>query len=328
LQDEKILGIRPSIFVSSVGSKTLTPRSSVEARPPYLAFVLIGIITVFWGVNFPSIKIAVAEFPVWTFRVICVITGATAMLSIGRLILGHNPFVVKGERTKVALAGLCNIGGFQLCVAFGLMVVDAGRGTIIAYTMPLWATIFATIFLGERLTLARTVGLIIGLSGLLVLIGPDLTRLGSSGGTLLLLAAAVLWGAGTVIIKSHKWKTPIIVLTGWQFIFGGIPILLGMLIFEAGIEIGPISTNALLAIAYSAIVPMIVCHLVWYTLIGMLPATIAAISTLAIPIVGVYSSALLLGERIKTTEWTALCLVVVALFIVLIPPSVWSRQKR
>tara|TARA_A100001037_G_scaffold305894_1_gene347934 strand:+ start:1034 stop:1885 length:852 start_codon:yes stop_codon:yes gene_type:complete len=283
---------------------------------------------VFWGVNFPSIKIAVAEFPIWTFRVICVITGATTMLSIGKLILGHNPFVIKGERTKVALAGLCNIGGFQLCVAFGLMVVDAGRGTIIAYTMPLWATIFATIFLNERLTLARTVGLIIGLSGLLILIGPDLTSLGSSGGTLLLLAAAVLWGAGTVIIKSQKWKTPIIVLTGWQFIFGGIPILLGMLIFEAGIEIGPISTNALLAVAYSAIVPMIVCHLVWYTLIGMLPATIAAISTLAIPIVGVYSSALLLGERFKTTEWTALCLVVVALSIVLIPPSVWSGQKR
>ena len=208
------------------------------------------------------------------------------------------------------------------------MVVDAGSGTIIAYTMPLWATIFAVIFLGERLTLARTVGLTIGLSGLLILIGPDLARLGTSGGTFLLLAAAVFWGMGTVLIKSHNWTTPIIILTGWQFIFGGIPILLGMLIFEVGMEIGPISTNALLAVAYSAIVPMIVCHLVWYTLIGMLPATIAAISTLAIPIVGVYSSALLLGERFKTSEWLALCLVVLALSIVLVPPSVWRRQKR
>jgi drug/metabolite transporter (DMT)-like permease len=116
-------------------------------------------------------------------------------------------------------------------------------------------------------------------------------------------------------------------LTGWQFIFGGIPILLGMLIFEAGTEIGPISTNAWLAVAYSAIVPMIVCHLLWYTLIGMLPVTIAAISTLAIPIVGVYSSALLLGEHINTSEWLALCLVVLALSIVLIPPAVWRGQK-
>ena len=250
------------------------------------------------------------------------------MLSIGKLILGHSPFVAKGERIKAALAGLCNIGGFQVCVAFGLMVVDAGRGTIIAYTMPLWATIFAIIFLGERLTLARTVGLIIGLLGLLILIGPDLARLGTSGGTLLLLAAAVFWGVGTVLIKSHNWTTPIIILTAWQFIFGGIPILLGMLIFEAGTEIGPISTNAWLAVAYSAIVPMIVCHLLWYTLIGMLPVTIAAISTLAIPIVGVYSSALLLEEHINTSEWLALCLVVLALSIVLVPPTVWLGQKR
>ena len=123
-----------------------SPASDQSSRPSWAAIALIGVITIFWGVNFPSIKIAVSEFPIGTFRVICVICGATAMLGIGSLILGHSPFVARVERRKAALAGLCNISGFQLCVAFGLMVVDAGRGTIIAYTMPLWATIFATIF--------------------------------------------------------------------------------------------------------------------------------------------------------------------------------------
>ena len=119
------------------------------------------------------------------------------------------------------------------------------------------------------------------MTGLLVLIGPGLTtRDASFNGTLLLLAAAVLWGAGTVLIKSQNWTTPIIILTGWQFIFGGIPILLGMLLFETGAEIGPISTKAWLAVAYSALVPMIICHLVWYTLIGMLPASIAKFARL------------------------------------------------
>ena len=180
-----------------------SPASDQSSRPSWAAIALIGVITIFWGVNFPSIKIAVSEFPIWTFRVICVICGATVMLGIGRLILGHSPFVARGERRKAALAGLCNIGGFQLCVAFGLMVVDAGCGTITAYTMPLWATIFAKIFLGERLTFARILGLFIGLSGLLVLIGPGLTTLGASfNGTLLLLGAAGLRSTGTVLIKS------------------------------------------------------------------------------------------------------------------------------
>ena len=98
-----------------------------------------------------------------------------------------------------------------------------------------------------------------------------------------------------------------------------------MLLFETDAEIGPISTKAGLAVAYSALVPMIICHLVWYTLIELLPASIAAITTLAIPIVGVYSSSVLLGERVGAHEWLALYLVVCALTIVLVPPSVWRR---
>ena len=57
----------------------------------------------------------------------------------------------------------------------------------------------------------------------------------------------------------------------------------------------------------------------------MLPTAIAAISTLAIPIVGVYSSALLLGEQVGTREWISLALVVVAIGIVLSPAVFWRR---
>ncbi|MEC7537665.1 MAG: hypothetical protein VYB59_10260, partial [Pseudomonadota bacterium] len=73
-----------------------SPASDQSSCPSWTAIALIGVITIFWGVNFPSIKIAVSEFPVWTFRVICVTCGATAMLGIGSLILGHSPFVTKG----------------------------------------------------------------------------------------------------------------------------------------------------------------------------------------------------------------------------------------
>jgi hypothetical protein len=52
----------------------------------------------------------------------------------------------------------------------------------------------------------------------------------------LILCAAISWGAGTVVIKSQKWTTPVIILTGWKFILGGIPILIGMLIFETNVE--------------------------------------------------------------------------------------------
>jgi drug/metabolite transporter (DMT)-like permease len=249
---------------------------------------MIAVITVLWGVNFPSLKVAVSEFPPWSFRVLCVVCGATGLLSIAHFVFGHSLRVQKGELGKLAIAAILNITGFQLCVAFGLLLVEAGRGAVVAHTMPLWATIFAAIFLGERLTMARCLGLAIGLGGLFILVGKDLVGLDVSPyGMGLILCAAISWGAGTVVIKSQKWTTPVIVLTGWQFILGGVPILIGMLIFESNVEYQPLSINAWIAVLYSAFVPMIVCHLLWYTLIGMLPTAIAAISTLAIPIVGV-----------------------------------------
>ena len=290
------------------------------------AYLMIAVITVLWGVNFPSLKVAVSEFPPWSFRVLCVVCGATGLLSIAHFVFGHSLRVPKGELRKLAIAAILNITGFQLCVAFGLLLVEAGRGAVVAHTMPLWATIFAAIFLGERLTMARCLGLALGLGGLFILVGKDLVGLeGSPHGMGLILCAAISWGAGTVVIKSQIWTTPVIVLTGWQFILGGVPILIGMLIFESNVEYQPLSINAWIAILYSAFVPMIVCHLLWYTLIGMLPTAIAAISTLAIPIVGVYSSALLLGEQVGTREWISLALVVVAIGIVLSPTGFWRR---
>jgi len=290
------------------------------------AYLMIAVITVLWGVNFPSLKVAVSEFPPWSFRVLCVVCGAMGLLSIAHFVFGHSLRVPKGELRKLAIAAILNITGFQLCVAFGLLLVEAGRGAVVAHTMPLWATIFAAIFLGERLTMARCLGLALGLGGLFILVGKDLVGLeGSPHGMGLILCAAISWGAGTVVIKSQIWTTPVIVLTGWQFILGGVPILIGMLIFESNVEYQPLSINAWIAVLYSAFVPMIVCHLLWYTLIGMLPTAIAAISTLAIPIVGVYSSALLLGEQIGTREWVSLALVVLALGIVLTPTVFWRR---
>ena len=248
------------------------------------------------------------------------------MLSIAHFAFGHSLLVHRGELRKLTIAALLNITGFQLCVAFGLLLVEAGRGVVVAHTMPLWATIFAAIFLGERLTLARYLGIALGLGGLFILIGKDLIGLGGSPyGMGLILCAAISWGAGTVVIKSQKWTTPVIILTGWQFILGGIPILIGMLIFETNVEYQPLSVKAWIAVLYSAFVPMIVCHLLWYTLIGMLPTAIAAISSLAIPIVGVYCSALLLEEQVGTRERISLALVALALGIVLAPTTFWRR---
>ena len=200
--------------------------------------------------------------------------------------------------------------------------MKAGRAAIIAYTMPVWASILGIFILGERLAPASLAGLCLGIGGLAILIGPDIKAIGSAPlGAVFMLGAAISWAGGTVFMKYFRWRMPIIVLIGWQLILGGIPIIIGTLIFEPITAILQLSWRGALAIAYIIILGMIFCYWIWFKVIELFPANVASIGTLAIPIIGVFSSAVILGEKVGFQEIAALILVVMALAIILIKPK-------
>jgi drug/metabolite transporter (DMT)-like permease len=215
-----------------------------------------------------------------------------------------------------------NITGWHLFTANGLVHIDAGRASIIAYTMPLWATILSRLILKERLTVARVVGLGLGIAGIMTLIGPDMKALGAAPqGAVLMLGAAISWAAGTVALKYFHWSIPTSLLTGWQIALGGIPVVIGALILEPTTVLFQVSWKATLAMVYVILVPMIFGQWAWFKIVSLFPATIASIGTVVIPIIGVFSSALILGEPIGFQEIAALTLVVMALAIVVFRPG-------
>src|SRR3546814_12664021 len=111
------------------------------------------------------------------------------------------------------------------------MKMEAGRAVIIAYTMPLWAVMLARLTLGDPITPGRLSGLLFGLGGLAILIGPDLRALGAApAGAAFMLGAAISWAIGTIAVKRSAWTIPTIMLTGWQPTLGGLPVIAGMLI--------------------------------------------------------------------------------------------------
>jgi drug/metabolite transporter (DMT)-like permease len=172
------------------------------------------------------------------------------------------------------------------------------------------------------LTGTKLLGLALGVAGLAVLIGPDLSSLGAAPlGAALMLGAAISWALGTVIMKRSLWTIPVTTLAGWQLLIGALPITLGALAFQEYPDLTALSTPALLSLIYVLAVPMVFCHWAWFTVVRMFPAAIAAIGTLAIPIVGVFSSGLVLGEPIGVRELTALGLVCGALVVVLVLPA-------
>jgi drug/metabolite transporter (DMT)-like permease len=219
------------------------------------------------------------------------------------------------------VVALFNITGWHLCSAYGLTLVQAGRGAIIAYTMPLWTVVFGRLLIGELITPSRAAALGLGLAGMAVLVTPDLGAIRAApAGALLVLGAAVSWAIGTVLTKARRWTVPTAVLTGWQLLVGAVPIVLGAAIrwgagaASVGGPDGP-STAAVLGTAYATFVGVIFCHWAWFRIVAMLPAAVAAIGTLGVPVLGLLTSALVLGEPIGAIELVALVLVVGALGI-------------
>ncbi len=293
---------------------------SGEHLPP-AGFLLIAGLTLFWGATWPAMKIVLGELPVWTFRGFCLAGGGAGLLLLARL-SGRSLYLPPGERLPLVLVALVNVVGWQLCSAYGVSLIPASRAVIVAFTMPLWATLFGAVILGEALTRAKLAGLALGMTGLALLIGPDLTDLGHVPlGSIMMLGAALSWAAGTVLIKRFTWTVDSAVLAGWQLLIPAVPIAMGALLIDGPPQVTGLSTQALIAIVYVLMLPMIFCQWAYFHLVRLFPAGLAAIGTLAVPVVGVFSSALVLGEATGWRELVALALVCSALGVVLVLPA-------
>lgn len=264
-------------------------------------------------------RAASVELSPWTFRSICVLIAGPGLLAIAAF--GREPVWPRaGAWPRIALLGISGVTGWQILSAMALARIGGGHGAIIGYTMPLWAALISAIWLGERLTARRAGALALGACGMLVLFRGDLGSLSAApAGVLLMLAAAFCWAFNTVATKAYDWGIGVIALAGWQLVLGGIPVLIAWRILEPVPDLSRLSWLGIAGTLYAATVALIFCYTAYIKIVTLLPATLAAIGTLAIPVVGVLSSALLLGEPVGLAEGGALLLVLCALLLALMP---------
>ena len=283
------------------------------------ALLMISL-SVLWGANWPAMKAAVAEIPILTFRVICLYGGGLGMYLLARL--GGLSFrIPRNELLPLLVVTFFNITVWHVCSAAGLKYIEAGRAAIIAYTMPLWATLLSVYLLNERLRWSTIVGLAVGMLGLAALLVPEWDSLvADPRGPLFMLIAAMAWAAGTVGLKYCRFSMPVVSLVGWQLLLGGIPVLIAAPFFDRGVDPTSWSLHAWFGTIYAVLVAMIYCHWAWFKLVRSFSAVTVSINSLAIPVVGVVSSTLLLGEGIGLDVIAGLGLVILAQFLVLVWP--------
>lgn len=300
---------------------------SPPKRLPKVGFVLLGMIAFFWGIGWPIMKIALSEMGPWIFRSFCLLFGGLGVFAIAKANRSWSA-IPKGEFRPLLIVAFFNVTGWHLASAYGLTFMHAGRAAIVGFTMPVWASLLAVLLLKEQMNSSRLIGLGFGVAGLAVLLGSDLRVLGTAPlGTALMLMAAMSNAAGVVFLKYFRWTISTFNLTGWQLILGCIPVLLGTLILEPVSGFLHITSQAAFATTFMVLVPGVLCTWAWFKVIQLFPAGIAAIGTLAVPVVGVLSSAVVLGEPIGLQEIVALLLLIAAVSIVMLKPEGFSRSS-
>ena len=182
------------------------PTCSDTGDIPHTAVVLLASLTLLWGIQWPMMRIILVEVTPMTFRTL--LPPIAALVLFGLLRATDRPIALpRGLWPGVAIAGMLNIGAWNVGTAFALTHLTSGHAVVLAYTMPVWAALLSAIFINERLTLKLLVALALGMVGIGALAIGDICSLDTDKGEALLLAdlncvVGVLYG-----LESHHLAT-------------------------------------------------------------------------------------------------------------------------
>ena len=298
-------------------------------RLPQSILWLLALLTLFWGFNWPVVKTVLTAMSPLYFRSWGLAVGAAGLFAMARL-GGLRIRAPRGTWGRLTAISMLNLGAWNALTAYGIPLMDSGRAAILAYTFPIFGVLFSLWLLKERLTLRRGVGLVLGMAGLALLMGSELTAVGRSPlGALLLLGSAVSWALGTVVMKRWPVDLPTTSFAAWQMVLALVPIALCAVLFERG-GFSPLGLPPwpFLGFLFSVLVCGGFCNWAWMKIAMVTPVTISTLSMLMIPVVGVFSGMLVLSERPQWTDYAALVLVIAALASVLIQPRAVAQDGK
>lgn len=280
--------------------------------------VLLALLTLFWGVNWPVMKLGVAEMPPMYFRSLCIAGGLVFIWAWARA--RSIPLTVPpGAWPSIVRLAIPNVMVWHVLAIYGVKLLASGRAAILGYTMPVWAVIFGLLLFNEKPLARHWVGVAAAFIGTLLLLSSEFGKLaGSPLGTVLMLAAAAAWGYGTHLMRRHLKAMPTIALTFWMLVLT-LGVTTAISVATESDEWRMPHPIEWFSIVYNMAIAIAFCHVVWSMLARTLPPAASGLSVMMIPVLGVFSGMLVLGEQPHWQDYAALGLILLALSTVLLP---------
>ncbi|WP_312411307.1 O-acetylserine/cysteine exporter [Pseudescherichia sp.] len=278
--------------------------------------LLALLVVVVWGLNFVVIKVGLHNMP-------------PLMLAGLRFVLVAFPALLFVARPKVPLRLLL---GYGLTISFGQFAflfsaikfgMPAGLASLVLQAQAFFTIVLGAAAFGERLQLKQVLGITLAVFGVLVLAesslnGQDVTLLGF----MLTLAAALSWACGNIFnkkIMQHPSRPAVMSLVVWSALIPVVPFMVASLIFDGPAlmvqSLVQIDITTVLSLIYLAFVATIIGYGIWGTLLGRYETWRVAPLSLLVPVVGMASAALLLGETLNGLQLLGAALIMAGLYI-------------
>lgn len=278
--------------------------------------LLAMLVVVIWGLNFVVIKVGLHQMP-------------PLLLAGLRFLLVAFPAIFFLPRPKVPLRLLL---GYGLTISFGQFAflfyalnvgMPAGLASLVLQAQAFFTIIIGAITFGERMQARQTAGMCLAIVGLLVLVKSSFSgEQVALFGFMLTLAAALSWACGNIFnkkIMQHPQRPGVMSLVAWSALVPVLPFMLASYLLEGpqamAQSLAHISLSTVLALCYLAYGASIIGYGIWGALLGRYETWRVAPLSLLVPVFGIASTALLLGERLSALQLAGAVLIMAGLYI-------------
>jgi drug/metabolite transporter (DMT)-like permease len=280
--------------------------------------VILVLLTLTWGLNWPVMKLGVTDYPPLTFRALSMWLGLP-VLALGLVALKVPFRVPRADWRELFWLAATNMFVWHVCIILAVRTLSSGRAAILGYTMPIFSAVLGALFFSTALSRRGWTGVSAAALGVALLLWHELSQLaGRPGGVVLALVAAATWALGTQQLRRARVQVPALALSFWMTVLTAVVLALLAFVFERAEWRMP-QEAAGWAILYNAVLIFGFAHAAWTYLARGLPAVASTLSVMLIPVLGVFSGALWLNEQLHWQDGAAVVLMMVAIASVLWP---------
>lgn len=293
-------------------------------RPAHIGLAVF--VTALWGINFVVIEVGLDHFPPLLFCSLRFLVAAVpAIFFVGPPRVSWRWILGVGLALGVAKFGLLFIGMHE--------GMPAGLSSLVLQVQAVFTALFAAVTLSERPGHRRLLGMAVALAGIAVAAVDE----GTSGpllGFVLVIAAAAFWGVSNVLTRKAAPPDPLNFMV-WVSVVPVLPLLGLSLMFEGadpGLHaLATLDWAGAGAIVYVAWGATVLGFGLWGFLLRTYDASAVAPFSLLVPVFGMSSAALVLGEGISPLRWLAAALLVGGVALTSLPsvrPRLPLRRSR